>query len=198
MKSPALPLCLLLLSSACQSTAPTATPAAPDRPAPTGYAHITNEVAATAEVVAVEPTTRVVTLRREDGSQFRVRCGPEVRNFAQIAAGDVLRVKYTETLAAKRLSAEEKSTPAEASFAAARAKAGATPAAGTGVAIDVCVKIESIDREREVVVFSLSSGELFARKVATSEGREFVKTLKPGDRVRLEYTEILALSVEKL
>jgi hypothetical protein len=186
-------LCLLLLSSACQSSGSAAAPAAP-----TGYAHISNEIVATAEVVAVEPATRLVTLRREDGSQFRVRCGPEVRNFAQIAAGDTLRVKYQETLAAKRLSAEEKSTPAEASLAGARAKAGAAPAAGAGIEIDVCVKIESIDREREVVVFSLASGELFARHVATSEGREFVKTLKPGDRVRLEYTEIMALSVEKL
>jgi len=85
-----------------------------------------------------------------------------------------------------------------AAVGAGRAKPGKQPGAGVGVAVSVCVKIVSIDREREIVVFSLPSGELIARPIVTPEGRKFVKGLKLGDLVRLDYTEVLALTVEKL
>jgi len=163
-----------------------------------GHAQISNELVTLAEVVSVDPATRVIMLRREDGSPLRAKASAAVRNFDQIAAGDTLRVKYQETLAVTRLSGEEAGAPAEASLTAARAKAGAKPGASLGLAVSVRVKIVSIDREREIVVFSLPSGELVARTLVTNEGREFVKGLKVGDSVRLDYTENLALSVEKL
>ena len=163
-----------------------------------GHAQITNELVTLAEVVAVDPSTRVIVLRREDGGQLRAKASQAVRNFDQIAVGDTLRVKYQESLEVTRLSGEEAAAPAEASLTAARAKAGAKPGASLGVAVNVRVKIVSIDREREIVVFSLPWGELVARTLVTSEGREFVKGLKVGDAVRLDYSELLALSVEKL
>jgi len=79
-----------------------------------------------------------------------------------------------------------------------RAKAGAKPGAGVGAGISVRAKVESIDRERDIVVCSLASGEMIARRVLTPEGRGFVKTLKIGDTVQLDYTEALALSIDKL
>jgi hypothetical protein len=60
------------------------------------------------------------------------------------------------------------------------------------------VTIESIDPKRDIVVFSLASGELLSHRVATTEGRAFVRGLKIGDRVTLGYSEALAISVEAL
>jgi myo-inositol catabolism protein IolC len=79
-----------------------------------------------------------------------------------------------------------------------RAEVGERPAAAAAGAISARVKIESIDRERGIVVFSLASGELIARRLRTSEGREFVKGLAVGDVVQLDYTVAMALGVEKL
>ena len=161
-------------------------------------AQLNNEIKVTAKVTAVDPGQRLITLRREDGSLFRVVAGEAVRNFDQIAVGDSLRVQYREMLVATRLQPGETGAKPSVAAAVARAEPGAKPSAGTSVAASVVVTIQSIDRDAEVVVFSLDSGELFARKVATDEGRAFVKGLKPGDMVQLDYTEVLALSVEKL
>jgi len=184
---------LVLALGACNSSgSSSASSTAPNR------AQLNNEIVAKAKVTAVDPAARLITLRREDGSLFRVLAGEAVRNFDQIAVGDTLRVQYREMLVATRLPPGKHGAKPGLALAAARAEKGATPSAGASLAASVCVTIQSIDRDAQVVVFSLDSGELFARKVATAEGREFVKGLKPGDTVQLDYTEVLALSVEKL
>ena len=188
----------MLALGACSNTSQ-ATPSS-TAPASAGAqrAQLTKEASAAATVVAVDPAARLVTLRREDGSAFQVKAGQEVRNFAQIAAGDQLKVQYRETLVASLRPAGEAAAPAEAALGAGRAPVGAKPAAGVGVAVRVRVVVESIDREREIVVFSLASGELRAHRTATPEGREFLKGLKVGDTVQLDYSESVALSLEKL
>lgn len=191
---PALALGLLLALPACK----TGDSPASGSTAHAGSARLSNELVTQVEVVAVEPSERIVTLRREDGSQFRVKAGEAVRNFAQIAVGDALRVKYRETLEATRLPEGSSVRPAALALGAGGAKQGAKPAGGVGLAVSVRVQITSIDREHGVVVFALPSGELIARTIVTPEGREFVKGLEVGDVVQLDYTEVLALSIEKL
>lgn len=186
--------CVLLALGACQSDKSGSPPPPPE----TRRAEISNEFAAMAEVVAVAPAERRLTLRREDGRSFDLIAGEAVRNFAEIAVGDVLRVRYKETLAASLRPAGERVEPAEGAFMAARAKPGAKPGAGMSMAVSVRVKIESIDLERDIVVFAPASGELIAHRLRTPEGREFVRGLEVGDTVQLDYLEALALTVEKL
>jgi hypothetical protein len=189
----ALPAVLLALG-ACQTGGKSTLPTAPE----TRRAEISNEISAMAEVVAVAPAERRLTLRRENGSSFDLIAGEGVRNFAQIAVGDVLRVRYKETLAASLRPAGEKIEPAEGAFLAARAKPGAKPGAGLGMAVSLRVKIESIDLDRSIVVFAPASGELIAHRLQTPEGREFARGLEIGDVVQLDYAESLALGIEKV
>ena len=184
----------LLAAGACTSE-PTRAPA--PKPAK-NRAEISDEFTATAEVVGVARPERIVTLRREDGTQFGVRCGDGVRNFDRIAVGDTLRVRYKETLAATKIPPGQVGRPAEAAVGAVRSKPGEKPGGGVGLAVSIPVRIESIDRERGIVTFSLTSGELIAHKIQTPEGREFVAGLAIGDYVQLDYSEGLALSVETL
>jgi len=186
----------LLLSAACQSSQPKSS--TPPPPPQSAKAKISNEFTASAEVTALVAAERKLTLRREDGSVFEVQADASVRNFDQIAVGDVLRVRYEETLAAVKLPAGTSIGTTEGAFAAGRAKQGAKPGAGLGLAVRMNVRIETIDREREIVVFSLASGELVARRLQTAEGRAFVTALTIGDVVQLDFTETLALGIEKL
>jgi len=181
-------LSALLLLGACQTT---------ESGIP-NQAEIVNELTTTAEVVALEPATRLMTLRREDGRLLAILAGDEVRNFDQIDVGDKLRVRYLESLAATLLPPGTDTSPAQAAFAAGRAQPGAKPGAGIGVLVSLAVKIESIDLKNDLVVFSLDTGELIAHRVATPEGRAFVKGLEHGDTVQLDFTEALALSIEEL
>lgn len=178
-------LATLLLVTACQSTPPEPTA-------------LTNELTVTAQVVSVERANRVVTLRDTDGVLFDVFAGPEVRNFDQIDAGDTLRVRYRERLAAALRPAGEAPSQASGAIAAGIAPPGAKPGAGVGLTVSLQVRIESIDLKNDIVVFSLADGELVAHRLATDEGRAFAKGLKLGDVVQLDYEQALAVAVEEL
>jgi hypothetical protein len=190
----------LLTLGACQSNKPAEQAASPDTTSATGPTHamISNEFTTTSAVTAVDAKKRLVTLRREDGSLVQVKCGEDVKNFAQIGAGDTLHVQYMESLEATRRPAGETAEPATAVTTTMGAEPGSTPAGGAGVSISVTVKIESLDLEHDIVVFSLASGDLMARRLATPEGREFAKGLKIGDTVQLDYTEVVAMAIEKV
>jgi hypothetical protein len=185
-------------SESSHSSAKASPPPAASASSAGAHAQISEQHSARVGVVAVDKAQRLVTLRGEDGRIFQVKAGDEVRNFDQIAVGDELRVTYLVALSATLLPPGEAHTAPEASVMAARAAPGDKPAASVGAAVSVRVQVESIDAANDIVVCKLSSGELVAHKVATDEGRAFVKRLKPGDLVQLDYAEALALSVEKV
>jgi hypothetical protein len=189
--------CAILLTSllaftACKSDMNAETPPVPEN----HRAEISNEITAAAQVVGIDPTQRLVSLRREDGTVFTLEVGSGVRNFGQVKVGDELSVRYRETLAASLLPKDSGVGMAEGAFAAGRAEPGSKPGAGMALAISFPVEIESIDLDNDIVVFSLASGELIARRLQTDAGRTFVKGLELGDRVQLEFTEAVALGIE--
>lgn len=183
----------LLALAACKSTEPGAAAAgAPQK------VEIQNEVTAKADVVMVDKATRGLLLRREDGAMMRMRVPAEVRNYDQIAAGNQLRVRFRQQLRVERNTTATGPADARLTAAAARAPKGDMPAAAAGAELSVVVQIESIDLSRDIVTFSLASGELVSHRIATDQGRNFVRGLKVGDKVTLAYSEALALSVEAL
>jgi hypothetical protein len=194
-----------LLLAGCSGTTETPTPATTTKnpttttaSTPPAPVELTNEITSTAKVTGVDKIGRLVTLQREDGSLFQVLAGVEVRNFDQIAAGDTLRVRFKEKLKASLRPANDSGPAVSGGAVSTRAAPGATPAAGAGYGVAVKVKIESIDRETGIVVFSLPSGELVSHRIATPEGKKFVEGLKIGDKVQLEYSQALALAIEKV
>jgi hypothetical protein len=177
----------LLPLSACQSTKSQA-------PQQT---QISNEVTASAEVMTVDRSNRLLSMRQEDGKVFSVFAGDEVRNFDQINVGDQLVVRYREKLSATRRVEWDGKDLDEVGLDASRAQPGAKPGVKLGLFASLIVKIESIDLENNIVVFSTSSGDMIAHNVATPEGRAFLQGLERGDRVQLDYTESVALSIEE-
>lgn len=158
---------------------------------------IVEESTAAAEVVAISAEDRRITLRREDGTTREIVAGEEVRNFDQIAVGDTLRVKQRESMNVALCPPGTEVKAVEGAYGAMRAPKGAKPGAAGGWAASTRVRVESIDPERGIVVFSKASGELAAHKVKTPQGREFVKGLKVGDVVQLDFAKATAISVDK-
>lgn len=186
----------LLGLSACEST-PGPTVSSSTSAAGTPSVKISQEVSTTAQVIAVDQASRLVTLRGEDDRLRRVRAAPAVHNLDQISAGDTLRVRYEIVLMATQLPAGADLRLAQGAVAAARAAKGAAPAGAFEAAVSVRVRIESIDAAHDLVVFAPASGELITHRIATDAGREFVRKLKIGDLVQLDYGEALGLSIEK-
>lgn len=177
---------ILTLLNACAS--------APPEPA---SIESTQEVSATVQSIDVEK--RLVTLRDKEGETVTVQVSPEVRNLAQVKAGDQVVVRYYEALAAELRSRGDGSgtTQAPVSEAAvSRAAAGARPAGMVGKETSQTVRITSVDTKNHVVTFYASDGLTRSVPVQTPQGQEFISKLKPGDEVELTYTEALAVSVE--
>ncbi len=187
-------LCSALLLAAALPLACTEPKPATDAP---DQAKVSETVTATAKVMSVDKASRVVELRNEKGETMRVRCGPEVRNFDQITAGDTVRADYQVALAVALKKPDDKSSEASLAVGAGRAPVGAAPAAGVAAEVTATVRIESIDNENHVVVFTPEGGTMQAAHVKRPEGREFIRGLKKGDRVQITYSEALALRVEK-
>jgi len=193
----------LVLASACRTSG-----SEPPPPAGAAHAHagrpveITNDIAATAEIVAVARDTRVVTVRREDGTLANIAVDESVPDLDKIVPGDGVRLRYRETLALKVVPPGTPAQPVRVNLGAARVPPGRKPGAGVGATLSMRVKIESIDEGHDIVVFSPTSasgaGELLARRVRTPQGREFARNLEVGDEVQVEYLEILALQVTEL
>ncbi len=189
----------LALASACKSSG--------SEPPPAGAAHahagrqaeIINDFVATAEIVAVARDTRIVTIRREDGTLADIAVDESVPDLDKIVPGDGVTLQYRETLALQVVPPGRPAQPVQVNLGSARVPPGRKPGAGVGAALSMRVRIESIDEEHDIVVFSPASasgaGELRAHRVRTPQGREFVRDLEVGDEVQVEYLEILALQV---
>lgn len=158
----------------------------------------TEEVRATVE--AVDPVTRMLSLKGPDGDVVTVQVDPEVRNLPQVKVGDQVVVRYYEALGAELKSRGGTATSAtsdpEAAVMVGRAEEGQRPAGVVSSQTSTVVKIKDVDTKNNVVSFYGEDGLLRAFPVQTPQGREFIKKLKPGDEVGVTYTEALAVSVE--
>jgi hypothetical protein len=150
------------------------------------------EVSATVE--AIDAENRLLSLRGPAGTAT-ILAGPDIKNFAQIHVGDVVKVKYTAAIAAKITKSKETPTT-KLDTQAYTAPAGSKPSATVGATISTTVQIESVDTSFDTVTFKRADGFVRTIAPATPEGKKFIHTLKKGDMVDVSYSEALAISVE--
>lgn len=148
-----------------------------------------------ATVVKINMKDRHVTLRGEDGREFTIVAGEEVRNLKQVKVGDVVVVTYYEAIAAEMRppTDDEKANPATVVQAAERAPLGDKPGMVGGQSVRLVGTVTSIDMTTLRATIKDTDGV-----VHTVQGRDpnNVKRFKVGDPVVLTYTEALAIAVE--
>ncbi len=173
-------------------------PAPPPMPAPTPVRSGTisqETVKATAKVDKINYKTRMITLRRSDGTRVTIHAGDQVQRLNEIKKGDTVVTEYYQSLAYKLVKPGE---AAEGSMVVAggveRAEDNQPPGvAGVAVAT-VVAKITAINRETSTV--TLSDGKGAPQEVKVRDPRR-LEAAKVGDKVELTYTEALAISIEK-
>ena len=154
----------------------------------------TDSMTIRAIVVGIDPATRTVTLKGEDGKTDSVKCGDEVRNFDQIKKDDQVTVKYFRSVAFG-LRKPGEAPSAEEQSALLRSEPGQKPG---GVAIkseQISATIESIDKAKREVTLKGPEGKTKTVKVG-----DVVKNfdrLKEGDQVVATVTKALAIDVSK-
>lgn len=147
----------------------------------------------TATVLSVDQATREVRLRSARGEELTVVAGAEVRNLPQLEAGDVVRLTYYEAVAA-RMAEPGAGGPATATVVAGRAPEGSKPAGMVGATVDMVVEFLGYNDHTGVVTFKTPEG-VTERVEVSPAMREFAAARHPGDRVAVQITSAVAVSI---
>lgn len=157
-----------------------------------GKAVIVSAAEITATVVAIDKTTRTVTLKGPQGKSVDIVAGEQVRNFDQIKVGDQVVAQYQQALSLELKKTRTTGAPTE-TVAAARAKPGERPAGAVGREITALADVVNVDPKNSIISLKGPRGNVFDLKV---QNQDHFKVVKKGDQVEVTYTEALALSVE--
>ena len=118
----------LPLAAAAQQS-PTTTTAVATAP---GKAVIAQTTKASAVIVGLDATNRIVTLKTAKGRIFEVVAGDEVKNFDQLKVGQKVKAGYSEALSLELKKGGGKPLTMTEKGGAASAAAGAKPGAAAG------------------------------------------------------------------
>jgi Cu/Ag efflux protein CusF len=184
-----------LLGAAClpavAQTAPAAKAVEMVASAP-GTATLTNAAVITARVEAIDKASRQVTLKGPKGNLKTLTAGPEVRNFEQIAVGDMLVVRYIESLTLTlKKDGKELVSRTEATDGA-RAQAGQKPGGIVGREVEVTADVIAVDAKTQTLTLK---GPKQTVELKVPDPKQF-KLVKVGDQIQAVFTEALAISVE--
>jgi hypothetical protein len=150
---------------------------------------------ASATVESVESVTRLIALRTPQGERLWIVAGPEVRNFAQIRAGDTVTVNYYKAIAAQVKPKGTAGTIQQDAIETYRARPGARPAAAVGHTIVETVRVQSVDATANTVTFQRQDGSVHTATVTSPDGQTFIRGLRSGDDVDVAYAEAVAVAV---
>lgn len=163
-------------------------PAAEDRPGV-----VEGElIVVTAKVKAIDTKNRLVTLEYPDGRLVKIKCGPEVRNFAQIRVGDDVTAEFLESV--EIFVSTEKTVPATGTASAVeRAPLGSKPGITEVQSVEASAVVESIDYNTRMVKLRGPDGKTKTVKAGPEVKR--LNEVKQGDTVVVRYTEAVSIKV---
>ena len=153
---------------------------------------VSETVAMTATVQALNTNERLVILADDAGNVQVVEAGPEVKNFDQIALGDQVTIEFYESVALFLGSPNDKPGATETQMLQTAAK-GDKPGMIAVDVIDVIATVVEIDKENMKVKLKGADGKVVTVKVDPEMGN--LENIKVGDNIHARYTEAMAVSV---
>ncbi|HXX47798.1 MAG TPA: hypothetical protein VEN47_06205 [Myxococcota bacterium] len=155
-----------------------------------------NQVTRTATVTKIDSTKRLVTLKGDDSGKVAVvKCGPEVKNFAQIKVGDKVNATYYESIAYEvHKPGTLTDTATKTASGLGTAAQGDKPGMVGAEVTRVTATIVSIDKQTPSVTLRMDTGDVIAVKVLHPEKLDEVKV---GDQAEIFLTQAVAITVEE-
>jgi hypothetical protein len=150
------------------------------------------EAVMTATVVAIDLQKRIVTLKGDDGEVRDIKVGEEAVNLPQVKVGDLVTVKFYESIAVEVIKPGTYAGTGEKT-AIVRAKPGEMPGGMAARQVTVTATITAIDKQKSTISLKGPEGNLTTVKVQDPANLDKVKV---GDELMITYTEALAISVE--
>ncbi|HEX2527357.1 MAG TPA: hypothetical protein VHL31_13805 [Geminicoccus sp.] len=184
-----------LMMSGVVACAPAPTTSAVGDPATVAPASVMvedQELLATVQDVDME--SRILTLRRTDGTVEKIYVPADVRNLTQVRLGDQVVVSHAASLVVARAAAG--APQAVVDSAVMRTPEGSMPGIAAGSSITTLVTIENYDPATQTVTFIGPNGTQRMAQLERSEMQDFAGTLKKGDQVEVTYSEAAAITIQ--
>lgn len=148
-----------------------------------------------AEVAAINHETREVTLKGPDGQTVTFTASEDVRNLAQVEAGDfVLAEVYEETTISVHANPEGLEPGAGAMSALGRAAEGHMPGGAAMDTVVVTAVVEEINLESNTFKLRGPEGNI---KEFAAQNPENLRRAEVGDLVMISVTQALGIMVER-
>ena|SRR5688500_7303030 len=157
-----------------------------------GAGMVAQTVDVTATITAIDPSSRLVTMKGPQGREVAVVAGPEVKNFANMKVGDQVRVKYVEALTLELKKGGGMVVSRVDKDAAAGAKPGSRPAGIGGREVTVIADVVAVDTANQRVTLK---GPNRTVDLKIRDPKQLAMIAK-GDQVEAVYTEAIAVAVE--
>jgi hypothetical protein len=155
----------------------------------------TNTTTATATVLAIDHTKRMITLKDDkSGQEDNYSIGPEVKRFEEVKVGDKVRTTFTESVVVQVRKPGDPAPPPATDTAVTRAK-GTLPAATVAAQEKMTVTVKAIDQAVPSITVATPDGRTVTRKV---EDKKHLTNVKVGDQLDITYTRALLLSIERV
>jgi Cu/Ag efflux protein CusF len=150
-----------------------------------------NVVMISATITAVDPATRMLTLRDDAGNEDAFIVSQDVQRFNELKVGQKVNLTYYESVVYQLVKAGEKGGGTSSDAAVSRG-AGAQPAATIATQEKMTVTVKSIDPTVPSVTVATDDGRVATRKI---ENKKNLENLKPGDKIDITFTRALVTSV---
>lgn len=144
------------------------------------------------KIVAVDTANRKLTLMDSNGDEFTTKVGPEVVNFDQVQANDMINIIVTEELVIS-VNAEGTAVEEGAAGLVALAPKGAKPGGLVAGTIVVTAKVAAIDETNRTATLEFKDG---TSKIFPVRKDLDLSQHKIGEQVVFRITEMIAISVE--
>lgn len=158
-----------------------------------GKATLARAVEVPAQVVAIDKTTRTVTLKGPEGKVVDVVASDEVKRFDEIKVGDFIVARYLEALTLELKKTKVKAGEPVVREEASRAAPGERPAGVVARQVTAIADVIAVDPKKSTITLKGPRGNVVTLNV---QNPDQFKVVKKGDQVEVTYTEAMAVSLE--
>ncbi len=189
--------CLIVLALAAAFSSASFAQASPPQAAvlaasAPGKGAVIGKVTLSATVVAIDATTRTLTLKGPKGNVVDLVAPPEMKHFADIRVGDMVTTEYVRALSLELKPTGSSVRSSTSQSATAPAPAGAVAGGGAARQVVVMANVTAVNTKENYVTLRGPKGNSVELSVDPSQ----LKLVKVGDQVEAVYTEALAITID--
>jgi len=146
-------------------------------------------ITVTATVDAIERSSRMLTLKRPDGTLETIKVPAEVQRFDALKVGDTITATYYENIVLRVMKPGEKAV--DSGSASVTPTGGKRPGATAAAQRTITATITAIDPSIPSITLAGPNNWKYSSRV---EDKAALKQVKVGDRLEITWTEAVLVS----